>query len=131
MQSLYPKKILVVDDEEDALVPLSNILRRAQYAVITTTKGEEAIALSKQKLPDLIILDILLPDIDGGSVAEILSQEPSTAGIPIIFLTGILSKEEELLSKQEGGRKSGKHYMLAKPVTKEDLLQVIQKILPA
>lgn len=130
MASIYPKKILVVDDEQDTLAALSNILKRAQYAALSVSNGEDAIELARQKHPDLILLDIMLPGIDGGSVAETLSIEPSTADIPIIFLTGILSKEEELTKKQAGGRKSGKHYVLAKPVAKEDLLALIQKILP-
>ena len=125
----YPKKILIVDDEEDVLIPLGNILKRANYIVSTTTNGEEAIKLAKAQRPDLIILDIVLPGLDGGSVADILSNDPVTARIPILFLTGILSKEEELLSKKEGGKKSGKHYMMAKPVSAEDLLEMIQKIL--
>ena len=131
MASLLPKKILVVDDEQDTLAALSNILKRAQYAALSVNNGEEAIELARQKHPDLILLDIMLPGIDGGSVAETLSQEPSTADIPIIFLTGILSKEEELTEKQAGGRKTGKHYLLAKPVAKEDLLALIQKVLSA
>lgn len=127
----YPKKILIVDDEEDVLIPLGNILRRANYIVSTTTSGEEAIKLAKANHPDLIILDIVLPGLDGGSVADIISNDPATAHTPILFLTGILSKEEELQSKKEGGKKSGKHFMMAKPVSAEDLLEMLRKILPS
>ena len=124
----YLKKILIVDDEEDILISLSNILRRANYEVISAASGQEALKLAREKLPDLIIMDIVIPDIDGGAVANILSEGETTAKIPVIFLTGILSKEEELLSKKEGGRKSGSYYMMAKPVSKDDLLEMINKI---
>ena len=131
MSPLYPKKILIVDDEADVRFFLSNILKRAQYAVFSAATGEEAIELAKTRQPDLIVLDILLPGVDGGSVAETLSEDQATAAIPILFLTGILSKEEELLGKKEGGVKSGKHFMMAKPVAKEELLAMIAKILCA
>ena len=131
MAIIYPKKILIVDDEEDTLISLGNILRRANYFVSTTTNGEEAIKLAKANHPDLIILDIVLPGLDGGSVADIISKDPATAHTPILFLTGILSKEEELQCKKEGGKKSGKHYMMAKPVSAEDIREMLSKILPS
>ena len=131
MAIVYPKKILIVDDEEDTLISLGNILRRANYIVSTTTSGEEAIKLAKANHPDLVILDIVLPGLDGGSVADILSNDPATANTPILFLTGILSKEEELQGRKEGGKKSGKHYMMAKPVSAEDIREILSKILPS
>lgn len=131
MAIIYPKKILIVDDEEDTLVSLGNILRRSNYIVSTTTNGEEAIKLAKANHPDLVILDIVLPGLDGGSVADILSNDPATAHTPILFLTGILSKEEELQGRKEGGKKSGKHYMMAKPVSAEDIREMLSKILPS
>ena len=131
MAIVYPKKILIVDDEEDTLISLGNILRRANYIVSTTTNGEEAIKLAKANHPDLVILDIVLPGLDGGSVADILSNDPATANTPILFLTGILSKEEELQGRKEGGKKSGKHYMMAKPVSAEDIREILSKILPS
>lgn len=127
----YPHTILVVDDEQDVVVALGNILKRAQYGVLSAPNGQEALRLAKANQPDLIILDIMLPGLDGGSVAEILSQDSSTANIPVLFLTGILSKEEELTGMQEGGKKSGRHFMMAKPVAKDDLLLKIHKILAA
>ena len=118
------KKILIVDDEEEALFHLINILRRANYKVISATGGEQAVELARKMHPDLIILDIVMPDLDGGDVATILSENPSTAGIPIIFLTGILTKEEELL-----GKTSGKRYVIAKPAMPEDLLDMVNKVI--
>ncbi|OGX41240.1 MAG: hypothetical protein A2984_02455 [Omnitrophica WOR_2 bacterium RIFCSPLOWO2_01_FULL_41_12] len=120
------KKILVVDDEEEILTYLGNILKRAHYEFISTTKGKEVFDLAKSAKPDLIILDVLLPDLQGDEVAALLSQEPATSDIPIIFLTGVLiTKEEEDLA-----RKTGKHYLMAKPATEKEILEMVNAVLP-
>lgn len=124
------KKILVVDDEEDVVISLGNILKRANFEVFTADSGEGAIALTKKEHPDLIIMDILLSGMDGGSAAGELSQESSTADIPVIFLTGIINKEEERLRQKEMGAQAIRRYVMAKPVGKEELLELIHTILP-
>jgi len=125
MESASPKKILVVDDEEEVLVHLTNILKRANYEVISTARGKEAVELAMNLRPELIILDIVLPDMGGSEIAGILVRNPSTANIPIIFLTGILTKQEEEAVES----KTGKHYVIAKPTTAEELLKMVRKIL--
>jgi len=119
-----PKKILVVEDEQETLVHLSNILKRSSYEVISTTKGSEAVGLAKHYQPDLIILDIVIPDMSGSEVAATLLEDPTTASIPIIYLTGILTKEEELSIK-----KTGRHYIMAKPTTGKEILEKVKQIL--
>ena len=123
MSEAFQKKILVVDDNEEELELVVSILERANYEVISGTTGKEALELAKD-LPDLIILDIVLPDIDGGEVASILSEDASCADIPIIFLTGIIKKTEEY-----DKMKTGRRYVLAKPVTKDGLLKTINQVL--
>jgi CheY-like chemotaxis protein len=125
MAEIPLKKILVVDDEEDVLIPLSNILKRANYEVISTTKGKEAVGLAMKLRPELIILDIVMPDMGGSEVATVLTGNPSTRNIPIIFLTGILTKQEE----ESLEKRSGKHYVIAKPATGKELLEMVGKIL--
>ena len=125
-----PKKILLVDDEKDVLVYLGNILGRAHFDVVTAESGQEAIEAARKSSPDLIILDILIPDISGTGVATILSEGESTKHIPIIFLTGMINKQEEALTKKQGaGSVAGSHRVLAKPVNKKELLAAIDKIL--
>jgi putative two-component system response regulator len=119
------KKILVVDDEEETLTHISNILKRSNYEVVSTTKGKEALKLAANLLPDLVILDIVLPDMGGSEVASALVGNPATAEIPIIFLTGILTKQEE----ESVGGKTGKRYVMAKPATAEELLETVRKAL--
>jgi CheY-like chemotaxis protein len=123
MAEAFQKKILVVDDNEEELGLVVGILERANYEVISATSGKEAIELAKDQ-PDLIILDIVLPDIDGGEVASKLSEDPAYADIPIIFLTGIIKKTEEY-----DEMKTGRRYVLAKPVTKDGLLKTINQVL--
>lgn len=118
------KKILLVDDEPEVLEHLSNILQRNEFEVISTASGMEAAELAKKEIPDLIILDILLPDKSGDDIAIELAEDPDTAGIPVIFLTGVVTKEE--ITPAE---KCGRHYILAKPVTKETILSTIEKVL--
>lgn len=119
-----PKKILVVDDEKDVLASLVQFLKRFQYQVFATSNAREALGIAKTIKPDLAILDIMMPEIGGEEIAANLAQNPDTASIPIIFLTGILKKEEEPSSK-----KTGKHYILAKPTTGKELLSLVDKIL--
>ncbi|KAF0119198.1 MAG: response regulator with CheY-like receiver domain and winged-helix DNA-binding domain [bacterium] len=81
------KKILVVDDERDILELLKYNLEKEGYQVFKVTTGEEAIEVVKRELPDLIILDLMLPAMDGLEVCKILKQDMRTGSIPIIMLT--------------------------------------------
>lgn len=118
MPEMEPKKILIVDDEEEALGHLRNILQRANYEVVSTTKGADVLDLAKLHQPDLIILDELLPDLEGSEVAARLREDLSCGNIPIIFLSGVIMSKEDKFS----GEKFGKHYILAKPVTAKEIL---------
>lgn len=123
MEGTLAKKILVADDEEEVLVHLTNMLKRAKHEILSTSKGKEVTRLAKEFKPDLIVLDIVMPDMDGGEVASALSQDTATADIPIIYLTALITKNEESLVKR-----SGKHYLIAKPTTAEELLGLIDKV---
>lgn len=119
------KKILVVDDEQEILQYLVKVLERHNYQVVSAATGKDALDFAIGEKPDLIILDIVLPDIDGGEVAFKLSQDPSTANIPIVFLTGMLAKDEEPDIKT-----TGRHFVVAKPVVIEELLEKISQVFP-
>ena len=121
------KKILLVDDEAQTLGFLAHILERAGYDVISTTRGRDAIELAKEHRPDLIILDVVMPDLLGGEVSNILSREPATKDISVIFLSGLNTKEDQEIVKA----KTGKYHTLAKPVTAEELLEAVDKTLSA
>jgi len=123
-EPVKPKKILVVDDEKETLDFLSNTLKRVGFEVLSTTRGEEAVKLAKERKPDLIVLDILIPDMSGGKVADILYEDPATYKIPVIFVTGIIHKRNEGIVK-----KSGTHYIIAKPVSPQELIDSVNAII--
>lgn len=120
---MLKKKILVVDDEKDILEVLEKRLSSAGYDVIKVDNGKDAIRIAREQKPDLIVLDIVMPEIDGAMVAETLKQDVSTKGIPIIFLTCLLTKKEESIL----GHKIHGHFFIAKPFDQEELLSEIKK----
>lgn len=81
------ERILVVDDEEDILELVNYNLAKEGYVVSCVTSGEDALTAAKSTLPDLIILDLMLPGVDGLDVCRILRTDPSTNNIPIVMLT--------------------------------------------
>ncbi len=115
------KKILIVDDEQDTLSVLGKGLTAEGYSVIKADNGSKALVLAKSERPDLIILDVLMPGMDGGEVAKRLKEVPETEGIPVIFLTGMFPKREE---KKEGRIVAG-NIMFDKPY---DILKLITAI---
>jgi CheY-like chemotaxis protein len=116
------KKILVVDDDEVFLKMLENTLKTSGYSVSTATNGKDAIKLAKQWGPHLIILDIMMPEMDGGEAALVMERDPATENIPIIFMTSLLKKEDE----NKLAYSKMRSYM-AKPYHKDELLAEIAK----
>lgn len=118
------REILVVDDDKVTLRTLENIFMRAGYVVIPLSLGKEAVKVAKDRSPALIILDIMMPDMDGGDVAFILKNDPQTKDIPIVFLSSLVTKREE----QSNSRADGL-YFIAKPFEREDLLEKISSFI--
>ncbi len=118
--------ILIVDDEEDLLWMLGKRLTAEGYSVITATNGSDAVALAKSQRPDIVVLDILMPEMEGDEVATKLKEHPLTRNIPVIFLTALRSKTEE----KKYGSTVGNYITLSKPLDPEVLLDQIKKLLP-
>ena len=119
------QRILIVDDEDDVLSVLEKGLTGKGYLVATASNGKDAIMLARSKQPDLILLDILMPDMDGTEVAGKLREDPKTKDIPVMFLTCLYTKGEE----RENGSTIGNNLMVAKPYDMEELLVGIEKII--
>jgi CheY-like chemotaxis protein len=115
--------ILVVDDDKVTLRTLEKILIRAGYSVIPLSLGKEAIKIAKDRSPGLIILDIMMPDMDGGDVAAVLKNDPITKNIPIIFLSSLITWREEQSSSKEHGL-----YFMSKPIVRDKLLMKIRSV---
>lgn len=117
------KKILVVDDE----VGLTRMLKRnleatERYVVRTENSGAAVLAAAREFQPELILLDVMMPGVDGGEVAGQLKEDKLLNQIPIVFLSAIIKKEE---TNPTGGTIGGATF-LAKPVKLDDLITCIE-----
>ena len=119
------KKILIVDDEKDISLMLKKRLTAEGYSVITANDGCAALTLAKSHLPDLIILDIVMPGMEGNEVAEKLKEHFLTKSIPVIFLTAILRKTEDY----KDDHIIGGNIIFAKPFDPEELLDEIKTLM--
>jgi len=120
------KKILLIDDEKDfCFFVKQNLEATGEFAVITANRGEEGIDLAREKKPDLILLDILMPNLSGPDAAEILKNDPQTKEIPLIFLTAVVTKDEMGV---ESIREIGGQNFIAKPVDTESLVSSIRAV---
>jgi CheY-like chemotaxis protein len=117
-------EILLVDDDIITQNMLKTTLANAGYSPLVASNGMEAIKLATDRLPSIIILDIMMPGIDGGEVADILRKDQKTREIPIIFLSSLVSKEEEKI-----GSKKDIVSFLSKPYNREMLLNEIRNYL--
>ncbi len=117
------KKILMVDDEVDIVDIVKIYLVEQGYEVICAYNGEEALKLVEEEKPDLIILDVLMPGVDGFEVCRILKQKKETMFIPVIFLT---AKDE--LSDKWSGLFMGAFGYITKPFDEKGLLHKIEEI---
>src|SRR5271165_951188 len=117
-------KILVVDDEPDMVELVSFNLRAEGYDVVTASNGMEALNQARSVLPDLIVLDLMMPELDGLSVCEILRRLPSTAPIPVIMLTAWKSELTRII-----GLDSGAEDYITKPFSPRDLVTRVNNAL--
>lgn len=117
------KKILVVDDDKVFLKLVEYDLTKNGFDVITAPDGEMGVLLAKTQNPDLILLDINMPDLEGGDVVAMLEANPETQNIPIIFVTALLTKQEE----DRRNNMMGKHSFFSKPYNLQRLLEEIDK----
>ncbi len=118
------KSVLVVDDEPDVTRAIAVNLRARGVEVLIASTGEQALASARQRRPDAIVLDVMLPDINGLDVARRLKGEPATAGIPIIFLSARAQKED-----QARGIEAGAAAYITKPFSTENLWDVLERVL--
>jgi DNA-binding response OmpR family regulator len=115
-------KILVVDDEPDTLEVLGFKLREAGYSPLFAKDGTRAIAIAKDERPDLIVLDLMLPEVDGLEVCKILRRDQTTAAIPIIMLTARAAEMDRVL-----GLELGADDYVVKPFSPRELVIRIRK----
>jgi two-component system alkaline phosphatase synthesis response regulator PhoP len=118
------KTIMVVDDNPDIITIVRTILEGKGYSVLSATSGPELLNMLKTQKPDLIILDIMMPEMDGLEVLSRLKGLTETATIPVILLTAKVQYEDVL-----GGYKLGADYYITKPFTSTQLVNGINLLL--
>lgn len=117
------KTILVVDDEPDVLKVLEKRLQNEGYQVIKANNGKKALMLAEQEKPDLVILDIDMPDMDGGEVAARLKDGDKTRHIPVLFLSCLVTQKEE-----NDDSVVGDSVFMAKPYNPDKLISEVEKL---
>lgn len=118
------EKILVVDDDVDTLRLVGLMLQRQGYAIVAASNGRQALNMATTELPDLIILDVMMPDMDGYEVTKQLRANPQTAGIPIIMFTAKSQIDDKVT-----GFESGADDYLTKPTQPRELFAHVKALL--
>jgi DNA-binding response OmpR family regulator len=119
-------KVLVVDDEPDAVELIKFNLKAAGYDVVSAADGEEALKKARLLLPDLIVLDVMLPEVDGLEVCKILRRDSRVSAIPIIMLTAKAAEIDRVL-----GLELGADDYVTKPFSPRELVLRVKRLLRA
>jgi two-component system alkaline phosphatase synthesis response regulator PhoP len=118
------KKILVVDDNIDSIMILRSILESQGYTVRTAQSGADALALLASEIPDLVLLDVMMPQMSGIEVLERIKTTHATSRVPVIMVTAKIQDEDVLTGYQHGA-----DYYITKPCTAKQLLYGISLVL--
>ena len=116
------KKVLIIDDREEIRELVAVTLRGTEFKAFKASGGREGIQLAREQKPDVILLDIMMPDMDGFTASNFIKQIPDTRDIPIIFLTAKETKVGHKIALKQGAV----DYII-KPFTKNDLLTRLRK----
>lgn len=98
------RKVLVVDDSPTDLANIKDIMTEAGCVVVTATNGQEAIQKARSDKPDIIFMDIIMPDMDGYAACRSLSNEAATKEIPVVFVTSKNQKADRLWAQMQGAK---------------------------
>lgn len=116
-------KVLIVDDSPTETYKLTSMLEKNGHTVITAENGEEGVAKAKAELPQLVLMDIVMPGLNGFQATRQLSKAPETAKIPVIIVT---TKDQE--TDRVWGMRQGAKAYLTKPIEEKELLATIAQV---
>ncbi len=119
-----PKTVLIVDDEPNIVVPIEFLMEQNGYSVLVAGSGEEALEIIAKYEPDLVLLDIMLPGVDGYEVCEIIRLNPEWQEMKIIFLTA-KGRDVDMAK----GMVLGADAYIIKPFSNVDILENVRKLL--
>ncbi|MBQ2872263.1 response regulator [bacterium] len=118
------KKILIVDDEQDIVETLKFILEAQGYTCFCAYNGEDGLNQAKEIMPDLIILDVMMPKINGYKISRLLKYDNKYKNIPIIMVTARSQEQDKLI-----GEETGVNEYISKPFELDEILAVVKKYL--
>ena len=118
------RKILLIDDHDSVLKLLEAVLKVRNYEVCYASNGAEGLEKAQKEMPDLILLDVMMPGMDGFKVCQALKQADSTRNIPVVFLT---ARGED--TDREMGQRVGGQGFIKKPFRSLDLMNTITELL--
>ena len=118
------KRILLIDDHKTVFRLMEAIVRIKGYQLIYADSGQQGIVMARQEQPDMILLDVMMPDIDGFKVCQYLKENEDTKDIPVMFLTA-RGSEDDL----ETGRKAGAVGFMTKPFQTTEVIKQIESLL--
>ena len=116
-------KVLIVDDSPTETYKLTGMLEKNGHQVITAGNGEEGVATAKAEIPELVLMDIVMPGLNGFQATRQLTKAPETAHIPVIIVT---TKDQE--TDRVWGMRQGAKAYLTKPIDEKELLKTIAEI---
>jgi CheY-like chemotaxis protein len=120
---MAPKRILIIDDEQPYTEMLKlNLEQVGKYVACEENDARRALATARQFGPDLVLLDVMMPEMDGGDVAAMLAKDAEFRDVPIIFLTALVASEEV----PSGGMTNREHRMLPKSTPIDGLIRIIE-----
>jgi twitching motility two-component system response regulator PilH len=119
-------RVLIVDDSPSQLIGLKRITEKLGHEVITAEDGAAGVETAKREMPDLILMDVVMPNLNGFQATRTLAKDPKTSHIPIILVT---TKDQE--TDRVWGMRQGARTYVTKPVNEEVLIQAINDNLPA
>ncbi len=122
----YMARILVVDDSPSQLFGMQKIIEKIGHEVLTATNGEEGVRTAKEQIPDLILMDVVMPELNGFQATRKISRDERTSHIPIIMVT-----TKNLQTDKVWGMRQGAKDYLVKPVAEKALVAAIKEYLPA
>jgi twitching motility two-component system response regulator PilH len=114
------KKVLIVDDSPTERHVLNEMLTKAGFEVITSDNGEDAIAKAKSERPDVILMDVVMPGLNGFQATRAISRDPETKAIPIIICTSKAQETDKIWGMRQGARG-----YIVKPIDRDELLAKI------
>jgi DNA-binding response OmpR family regulator len=118
------KNILIVDDEQDIVESLKFVLETAEYNCYTADNGEDGLRLAKEMVPDLIILDVMMPKINGYKISRLLKYDAKYKNIPILMVTARSQEEDKLI-----GEETGADEYITKPFELEEVVKTVDRYL--